>query len=404
MTIASRNISLDFGVTPVFHWNLNATADIVINQGGTWSSKNWSIAQVLIVIAITTKLDKPITVVGRTLPNLKRGALRDFEDIINNSKLFQSKIKKFNKTDKVYTFDNGSKIEFFSVEDYQKAKDGKRAYLYINEANGIPYSVAKQLINRTSKRVFIDFNPDIKFWAHTEYHENSDFDTELFISNCFDHNQFTPEKMKRLILADCAKDSNYKRVYGYGLTGKVKGLVFPKCYSHTAMQRPLKKHAYGLDFGFTNDPSVLVECGLSRGEFWGECLLYETGMTNKDLSQVFDANGLTKQDEIYADSASPKDIQELKNYGWNVIGAKKGQGSINASINKLKEYTLNVVGADWVDESNRYKWKVHSKDGTKLNIPIDKHNHCWDAARYYAMGKLMGEKPSNGTLYVPTVY
>jgi hypothetical protein len=152
----------------------------------------------------------------------------------------------------------------------------------------------------------------------------------------------------------------------------------------------LDKRAFGLDFGFTNDPTTLVECGISDGEIYGRELIYQTGLTNRDINALFIEHGIRKSEPIFADSADPKSIYELKMYGWNIMPAEKGPDSIPYSINLLKQYgkmNLTRHSQNWIKEAQNYKWK-EARDGKKLPLPVDAFNHAWDACRYWALGML----------------
>jgi phage terminase large subunit len=219
---------------------------ICVNQGGTSSGKTYSILQVLFTLAITQP-NQTITIVGQDIPNLKRGAIRDSQNIINSSDYIQSQITKYNSSDKIYYFKNNSIIEFASYENSQDAKNGKRDYLFINEANGIDYTIYSELELRTSKRIFIDYNPNFEFWVHTQVIPQSN--TAYFISN-YEHNPFISDSIVEGIKRLKDKDFQLWRVYGLGQTGKIEGLVFD--YSLVEeMPKHLDKIAYGMDFGFT---------------------------------------------------------------------------------------------------------------------------------------------------------
>ena len=180
-----------FETTELFDENINATTKVVVNQGGTWSSKTYSILQALSYIALTDA-GCLITIVGQDIPNLKRGALRDFQNIYLDTPLIEAEITNFNKSERTFHFRNGSIIEFQSYDNQQDAKSGKRDYLFINEANGIDVSICKQLIIRTKKKVFIDFNPDAEFWVHEEYLNNP---IATFLYSDYRNNPYVPQSI-----------------------------------------------------------------------------------------------------------------------------------------------------------------------------------------------------------------
>ena len=203
--------------TDVFHWNKNEKDHFIVgNQGGTSSSKTYSIVQVLMFKACE-KPDLVITVVGQDVPNMKKGVIRDFKNIRKSSTFFDRIVINYHKTDRVVTFHNGSVMEFASYEDWQDAKAGKRDFLFINEANGIDWEIAEQLILRTKKRVYIDFNANRPFW----YHEHL-----MGLENCITYysnylnNRYCPDNTKSQILLLRERNWNDWNIYGLGKTGK----------------------------------------------------------------------------------------------------------------------------------------------------------------------------------------
>lgn len=389
--------------TPVYLWNRYpekySTTDpkkkiICINQGGTASSKTYSIMQVLFCLAIENA-GWVITVVGQDYPNLAKGSIRDSEKIAAETPFILASLDgKFNRTSKCYKFINGSVLEFTSYQTAQDAKNGKRQVLFINEANGIQYDIFNELNLRTDKRVFVDYNPNSEFWVHDKLIGTEN--TAYFISN-FMHNSFISPTIVDGILKLKERDPMLWRVYGLGQTGKIEGTVFDYRIVDD-MPKYLDKKAYGLDFGFTNDPTTLVECGISDGQVYGREVIYQTGLTNRDIHALFLENGINKRDLIFADSADPKSIFELKTYGWNILPAEKGPDSIQYSINVLKQYgTINLFrqSTNWIKEAQNYKWR-ETRDGRKLAVPVDAFNHAWDACRYWALGML--KKQTKGLL------
>ena len=378
-----------FAISPIFKLNYAAQKSIVVNQGGTSSGKTYSILQVLLIKG-TEKPNQIITVVGQDIPNLKVGAIRDFDTILSSSEFFNSLIKQRNISDRTYTLTNGSKIEFKSYENEQDAKSGKRDYLFMNEANGIGYSVYDQLQIRTSKQTFIDYNPTAPFWVHDKLIGQDN--VQLFISN-YKHNPFLKDSIKRKIEALQDIDKNKWRVYGLGLTGELQGVIFDNVeWIKELPTDNIKRSCIGVDFGYSNDPTTIVKIVLSQGSIYGKLLHYETGLTNPDIGDVFKEVGLKKGlqqgDLIMADSAEPKSIKELRNLGWRVKGVKKGADSIRYGIDKLKSYgKLFIVNNElWKQEQRNYVWKTDKSDGKTINKPVDKDNHIWDAFRYAEQG------------------
>jgi phage terminase large subunit len=370
--------------TALFKHNYNSTAHVVVNQGGTSSGKTYAIEQVLFTLAVEEKLI--ITIVGQDIPNLKSGAMRDAAAIHTSSKALQRVIKSFNKTDRIYEFVNGSVIEFKSYANAQDAKSGKRDYLFVNEANGIEWDVYTELALRTRKRIFIDYNPNSGFWVHEKLLGRPG--VEIFITD-HRHNPFLEDTVRHKIESLKNEDEELWKVYARGLTGRITGLVFSNWHICEAIPADAKLLAAGLDFGFTNDETGCILVYKQNGELWVDEVLYETGLTNADISKKLSAAGVKKSIQIIADSAEPKSIEELKRLGWQVTGAKKGADSVNHSIDILKRYKINVTrnSVNLRKELEKYKWKT-DKSGNTINQPIDACNHLIDPLRYIALNKL----------------
>jgi phage terminase large subunit len=370
-----------FQTSVVFESNRNSLSDIVINQGGTSSGKTYSILQNLFLYAIEDH-NQVITIVGQDIPNLKVGALRDAQTIVENSEILQSFIADYNKSDRIYYFVNGSIMEFKSYDDAQDAKSGKRDYLFINEANGITKDIFDELYIRTKRKTYLDYNPNTEFWVHYELIGKPN--VELIISD-HRHNPFLDDKIHEKI--EAIDDSELWKVYARGLTGKLEGVIFRDYNVISNVSTDAKLLGYGLDFGFTNDPSALIAVYSQSGELVLDELIYEKGLLNVKISDRM--RELSVSGRIIADSAEPKSISELQGYGWNVEPASKGRDSIKQSINILKRYKLNVTqrSHNLKNELNNYKWK-QNRDGRLENEPVDFLNHSIDAVRYVCLNIL----------------
>jgi len=369
----------------LFKRNYYADAGVVINQGGTSSGKTYAILQALFCFACEIK-KQVITVAGQDIPNLKAGALRDAQSICSSSGTLQAALKSFNRTDRIFEFYSESIIEFKSYDDAQDAKSGKRDYLFVNEANGVPWAVYTELALRTRRRIFIDFNPNAAFWVHDNLLGKPG--VQLIISD-HRHNPFLPDRQRQKI--ESLKDSDLElwRVYARGLTGKISGLVLNNWEVCEDIPPDAKLLAAGLDFGFTNDETGCVLVYKQDGVLWVDELLYETGLTNPDIAERLLKAGLSKNIELIADSAEPKSIEELRRMGWRVTGAKKGPDSVKNSIDVLKRYPIKITrrSKNLREELGRYKWKT-DRSGRVLNEPVDTWNHLIDPLRYVALNKL----------------
>ena len=373
-----------FQTSVIFERNYNSVAEVIVNQGGTSSGKTYSILQVLCLKAIEQP-DQVISVVGQDVPNLKSGALRDMQSIVASSTDIQSWIKGYNASDRIFTFHNGSIIEFKSYQDSQDAKSGKRDYFFLNEANGISFEIYSELAMRTKKKVFVDYNPNARFWVHEKLIGKEG--TELIISD-HRHNPFLPEIIRKKIEALRNDDEELWKVYARGMTGKIEGLIYRNWGTIGMVPHEAQLIGMGMDFGFTNDPTACVLVYRYNGELIIDELLYHKGYTNQDIGQFFTQAGINKTVPIIADSAEPKSIEELRRMGWRIEGANKGKDSILNGIDILKRFRFNVTkrSSNLIKELNAYKWK--EKDGNATNVPIDSFNHGMDALRYLALNKL----------------
>jgi len=374
----------------LFKQNYNATAHVIVNQGGTSSGKTYAITQVLFCLACKNQ-GQVITVVGQDIPNLKAGVLRDALGIYNGSAQLITMVKGYNKSDRIFEFHNGTIMEFKSYDNAQDAKSGKRDYLFINEANGINWDVYTELALRTRKRIFIDYNPNYNFWVHDRVMGKAG--VQLIISD-HRHNPFIDQFSRDKIESLKNEDFELWKVYARGLTGKITGLVFDNWHICDHIPTDAKRLAIGLDFGYTNDETGCIEVFRQNGELWVDEHIYETGLTNSDIAKKMLAAGLSRQTEIVADSAEPKSIEELNRLGWNVKGAIKGADSVKNSIDILRRYKINITrrSINLRKEIGCYKWKV-DRSGKTINEPVDAWNHLIDPLRYIALNKLKINNP-----------
>lgn len=363
------------------------TADgrIFVNQGGTSSGKTYCIMQILFYYAMSDA-NTIITVVGQDLPNLKVGALRDAKTIRGKSPELTAFFKVNDSTSQLVGVNN-SIIEFKSYSDEQDARNGKRDILFVNEANGVPYPIYRQLEMRTRRRVYIDYNPSERFWVHDRVIGTAG--TRLIISDHRDNGFLTDDEHTRI---EAISDREMWKIYARGKTGKLEGLVFPNFGMVDTMpdRDAWRMSAYGLDWGYTNDPTALVHVVLAHGELWLRGLIYETGMTNPMIARRCHDLGLSRDDLIIADSAEPKSIDELRAGGLRVMPAVKGRDSIKLGIDIMRRYKLNVVrpSSGLSQELKSYKWQT-ARTGEYTNEPIDCFNHAIDAVRYVALSRLM---------------
>ena len=374
-----------FEVSDLFMANKETEERTVVNQGGTSSGKTYSIMQLLFEMAMNEP-DLVVTIVGQDIPNLKKGAYRDAKTILNQSPILQVWFPYINESERVIRCINGSVLEFTSFKDEQDAKSGKRDVLFINECDGIAYGIYWQLDMRTRRKVFLDYNPSARFWVHDNVIGRKN--VKLIIS---DHrcNPFLSKEEHEKI--EKIEDYELWKVYARGKTGKLKGLIFPEFRIVDRMPEVLecKGNWYGLDFGYTNDPTALENMRLA--------LLFEAGYDNPMIARVMKTNGIMRRDVVIADCAEPKSISEINSFGFNVRPSSKGPDSIKNGIQILQRYKINVTrrSTGIIQEMKRYKWKV-DKNGVMLNVPIEVWNHGIDAIRYVSLKTLSARRVSSG--------
>lgn len=363
----------------IYEETLVALADgqaVIVNKGGTRSGKTWALLQVCYYIA-THQRNKLISVVGETLPFLKRGAIRDFQNLLGDTWNYDL----WNATDKIYRFPTtGSAIEFFSADNEGKVHGSARDYLFINECYFVPWEVYRQLSVRTRIATMLDYNPRSSFWVDEKLLCRDDV---VLIHSTYKDNPYLTETQIKAIESN-RNDENWWRVYGRGETGSVEGLVYTNWQIVKAMPQPYKKEFYCIDFGFTNDPTSILRVRLSGGELWVQELCYQRGMVNQDIVNCLKDAGVAKGALIVCDSAEQKSITEINNMGgFRAVPVAKGRGSVVAGVNMVQAYKINVMqdALGTIDELRNYSWK-RDINGTYINEPVDKYNHSLDALRY----------------------
>jgi phage terminase large subunit len=367
-------------------------------QGGTSASKTFSILCVLIKQACKKKTE--ISIVGETVPHLRRGAIRDFIKIMIAKGIFVP--ARWNKTLLTYQFANRSSIEFFSADQEARLRGARRQVLFINEANNIDFESYYQLAIRTSDAIYIDFNPTHEFWAHTEVLREAD--SELLILT-YQDNEALPDTIRKDIELNRTKAetsaywANWWKVYGLGQVGTLQGAIYEDFEVVEGIDVSRAKFvALGLDWGFSNDPTALVAIYRQGDCLLIQELLYKTGLTNQDIADKLRSLGITRSWEIVADSAEPKSIEEIYRLGFNIKPAEKGPDSIRNGIDILKRFKLQVTkdSTNLIKELRSYTWAT-DKEGKNTGVPIDSFNHACDALRYVALNKL---RVSNSGKYV----
>lgn len=349
----------------------NSDKRYIVNEGGSRSGKSYSIMQVLIAYAANNPKTS-ITVTSHSLPHLKRGSYRDFMTIINEMEWYRE--ENHNKTDGIYTFHNGSYIEFFGLEDPDKARGAGRDILFINEANLISKALFDQLDMRTAQKVILDLNPsDFDVYC---YHI-ADGTNAVKIHSTYRDNPFLSKIQKAVIESYQEADQMMWQVFGLGL----RGVAQEQIYTHWKLcdELPDGETIYGLDFGY-NVPTALVKVILHENGAYVQEKLYETKLTTNDLVNRLQSLDIKPTDEIFCDAAEPKTIEELYRAGFNVKSADK---DVTEGIRKVKSMPLFIQrdSINIINELKKYKWKT-DKDSKILDEPVKADDHSIDAIRY----------------------
>lgn len=356
-------------------------------QGGTSASKTISILLWLIHLAQSDEKKTLTSVVAESIPHLKRGAIRDFKNIMVAHNYWKD--SHWNATDSIYTFETGSQIEFFSTDNGDKLRGARRDRLFMNEANNITFDAFEQLEVRTKEFCYLDWNPTNEFWFYTEVKDKRT-DYELIILTYKDNEALSPE-----IVASIEQRMNRKgwwQVYGLGQLGEVEGKIYKDWAIIDELPHEARLERRGIDFGYSNDPTAIVDIYYYNGGYILDEVCYQKGMSNKQIADV-----LLNQPQILtvADSAEPKSIDEIRMYGLNIIPATKGAGSINQGIGYVQDKRISVTkrSANIIKEYRNYLWKT-DKNGKILNEPEGGLDHAMDAIRY-AMQSIVGIKDFN---------
>lgn len=345
-----------------------------IIQGGSSAGKTIAILLVLIDKAQSEK--KLISVVSETLPHLKKGAIRDFLSIMESHQYYKE--SSWNRTDFIYTFETGAKIEFFGADSADKVRGPRRDILFINEANNVSFETYTQLAIRTTGEIYLDYNPVSEFWVHTDLIPKLDHDFEILTYK--DNEGLSPSIVQELEARQERK--GWWQVYGLGMLGEVEGRIYTGWNVIDEVPFEARLDVRGLDFGYTNDPTVLEDIYKYNGGYIIDEQIYQKGLSNRQIATTIQ-NLPFPNTTILCDSAEPKSIDELKSYGINAIGATKGQGSVLQGIQFVQAQRISVTkrSINTIKAYRNYLWKV-DKDGKIVNDP----DHAWsdpmDAIRY----------------------
>ena len=371
----------------------------VDSRGGTRSTKTYSALQFLVFLSVALVRKLVISVVSETLPHLKKGAIRDFEEILQREGIIAGSLRddpRWNATDRIFTFAQGTIIEFFSADSPGKVHGPSRDILFINEGQNIRWETANQLMIRTREFVIVDYNPTHEFWAHTELAPDPRF--KSIVSTYKDNRFLTPAQVEDIERGK--KNANWWRVYGLGQTGQLEGVIYQFEQIDRMPDDSGLVRIGGLDYGFTNSKTAGIDilADVRRKKLYLDQMFYGSGMHNFDIIAALNAHGFPKRGpRLYADCAEPKANSEIKLAGFNVWPSDKGK-EITYQISFIQGWDIYVTktSTELIHEFRNYLWDT-DRDGNRLNHPIKEYDHAMDAFRYGVFGQLADFRPPKNT-------
>lgn len=363
-----------YQITTALHKLLKLNKRIRGISGGTSASKTISIIQILIDKAQRDKTPTLTSITSESMPHLKRGCIRDFLNIMMEHKYFNDSL--WNKTDYTYTFETGSKIEFFSLDMPHKVRGPRRDRLFINEANNIPLETFDQLEVRTKDEIWLDWNPTNEFWWYTDISKRDDAD---FLVLTYKDNEGLSEEIIKSI-EQRKNNKNWWLVYGQGQLGEVEGKIYKDWQIIESVPEEARLVRYGLDFGYSNDPTAIVAVYVCDGGFVIDEVKYQKELSNREIANIFKNR---EKALIIADSAEPKSIDEIASYGVTITPSKKGQGSLLQGIQYVQDANISVIkeSINIIKEYRNYMWMT-DRVGKIINEPDGGLDHGLDAIRY----------------------
>ena len=369
-------MDLKIKTSDIYFKNLEAKTRYIFNEGGTRSTKTYSLNQIAYTLAGESPTPVIFSIVSETMPHLRKGAMRDYLSFLKKNNLYSE--KDHNKSENIYSV-NESIIEFFSVDTPGKVHGPERDYLFVNELQYIDYDTFFHLAQRTRKQIFADWNPVSEFWVYEQFINNPQYKDDITVIHSTLHdNPFLAPEIKKDILLRAARDPNYKRVYLEGKIGMLEGVIYPN-WSYGDFDGSLP-YGFGLDFGFHPDPDAMLKIAIdekNRKIYARECF-YLNNLQVSDLKQAIKVNARSHE-LIVADSANPRMIAELRKE-FNIKGVEKASGSVAEGIRLVQDYDIvtDKESVNLIKELRNYTW-----NDKKAGIPNGSFNHLLDGLRYY---------------------
>jgi len=367
---------MEYSITSATHKVAALDKRIRALQGGTSAGKTICTLQVLIDLAQRDKTPTVTSIVSESLPHLKKGAMRDFLNIMQGHKYFSE--ANWNRTDFIYKFETGSVIEFFGADQPLKVRGPRRDRLFCNEVNNLAFETFEQLEVRTKDCIFMDWNPSTEYWFYTEMLGKRDDIDHLIIT--YKDNEALDQNIVDSI--EQRKDrKGWWQVFGLGQLGEVDGKIYSGWGIVEDIPHGAKLVRYGLDFGYSNDPTAIIAIYQYDGGYILDEVLHQKGMLNSQIAAVIQNQESSVL--VVADSAEPKSIDEIATYGVPIIGAVKGRDSVKQGIDLVQDQRISMTkrSVNLINSYRNYLWET-DKHGKVLNVPEHTFSDAMDAVRY----------------------
>lgn len=379
-------MNLEVNSTITYQHQEDTTTRVTHHIGGTRSGKTYALLQWCIVKALSNK--ETITIVRKTIPSLKRTVMKDFKDIMQSLGVWNE--NDFNISDRIYSFYTESVIQFISTDDSDKLRGLKSTILWLEETNEIDAESYFQLQIRTTGPIILSYNPTI-----SPYHWLREMQDCTRYFTTYKNNPYLDRTLKEAIEELRTTNPKQWQVYGLGEYVTNEKAIF-QFNTIEWLPDDATFIAFGLDFGYSSDPTALASIWKYNNELYIVEHCYEKGMVTKDIVTML--KGVVKgREEIWADSAEPRLIEELYREGFNIKPVIKGKDSINFGIQVMQNYTINIPKScqNLINEFYSYEWSS-DRFGKQLDKPVDYMNHLIDAARYASMMRLSNKATSAG--------
>lgn len=378
----------------------SAAYNVYVLEGGSRSSKTYSIIQFYIRWAKEHQGKSNRVGVFRLKATwVTATVLHDFIEVLKDYGLYER--TKHNKSTGagVYTLFT-TEFWFMGLDDDQRVHGFKSDSVWINEAVEATFNDYAQLMQRCSGFAILDYNPS--FDEHWIYDKLCHRPETVFIHSTMLDNPLIPDNAKRMILsyepteeniANGTSDRRKWEIYGLGRRATLEGLIFDNWETCLEIPHWIKREGYGMDFGFTHDPTAIVRCALFENALYIDELCYRTHLLSGDI-----INELKKwpKMKIISESADPRLIDEIALGGFHIVPVRKDAGSVKAGIDAMQGYKLYVTerSVNAIREFKNYTWQFDDKSNRFINTPVCGNDHCIDAVRYWVYGELLGKVKS----------